>query len=84
MNRNEGTMDGFLRLQRERYASNGVCIWETRWGVYKDGADKPVADFADEESACVCADDWAEHGYAGRVAVRPFVLGRFLSETRNG
>ena len=87
-----GTMDGFLRLQRERYGTvtpeqtvpvgNGTLMWVTRWGVYVDESVYPVGIYDDESSAEFVADDWAEHGYSGRVSVRPFRLGEFLAETK--
>lgn len=85
------TMDDFLKLQRERYGTvtpsqtvpvaNGTIRWATRWGVFVDGDIDPVGIFDDESSADACADDWSEHGYGGRVSVRPFRLGEFLAET---
>lgn len=88
------TMDDFLGRQRERYGTvtpsqtvpvgNGTLMWVTRWGVYVDESVYPVGIYDDESSADFVADDWAEHGYAGRVSVRPFRLGEFLAESENG
>jgi len=88
------TMDDFLGRQRERYGTvtpsqtvpvgNGTLMWVTRWGVYVDESVYPVGIYDDESSAEFVADDWAEHGYAGRVSVRPFRLGEFMSESENG
>lgn len=84
-------MDDFIRLQQARYSdpdgdmvtpvANGRIVWRDCWGVYVEDDEKPVGVFFDEAEADGCADGWSETGYSGRVCVRPFRLGEFLSET---